>query len=325
MFRKLLVPLDGTPEAAAALPAAQTLAHATGAAITLLRVTAGRPEDTVEARHVTEQAEDALRATAEELTNAGLSVNWLVRTAPIAASIIEAALVSNADVIVMATHGRTGLTRAFAGSVSERVVADSGRPVLLLKPDGKRLDSIATLLVPLDGTAGGVLGLGAAVGLARATGARLILLDVVPPMPLWMYGGEVGLAMTYVDPAWEEEALHSAETYIRGLAERLRKSGLQVETRALRSEVAAAIHDVADETNADVVVMSTHGSTGPARAMLGSVADAVVRTSHRPVLLIRRPAGTLDDGPDNTSERSVDVVTAGAASQLVAANGGQRS
>jgi len=58
----------------------------------------------------------------------------------------------------MATHGRSGLARAFAGSVSERVVADSGRFVLLLKPDGKRLHQIESLLVPVDGRAGGLLG-----------------------------------------------------------------------------------------------------------------------------------------------------------------------
>ena len=87
-----------------------------------------------------------------------LSIGWCGRAG--AESIIQAAQVSKADVIVMATHGRVGISRAFAGSVSERVVADSGRPVLLLKPDDKRLNHIATLLVPVDGTAGGVLGLG---------------------------------------------------------------------------------------------------------------------------------------------------------------------
>jgi nucleotide-binding universal stress UspA family protein len=173
--------------------------------------------------------------------------------------------------------------------------------VLVLKSDGTQLDQIATLLVPVDGTAGGVLGLAAAVGLARATGARLILVDVVPPMPMWMYSSDASVgALGYFDPAWEEEALHSAESYVEGLAERLRKQGLRVETRALRGEVASTIHMVADETHTDMVVMSTHGYTGPARAVLGSVADAVVRTSHRPVLLVRRHGGSPDDELDDS-------------------------
>ena len=300
MFTKLLVPLDGTIEAAAALPAATTLARATGASITLVRVTVNKAGDPAEALVGDPLAEDELRAAAEDLARGGLLVDWLVRAGPVPESIIQAAQVSKADVIVMATHGRVGISRAFAGSVSERVVADSGRLVLLLKPDDKRLNHIATLLVPVDGTAGGVLGLGTAVGLAQATGARLVLLDVVPPMPTWMYGSEVGFvgAVGYFDPVWEEEALRSAETYVAGLAERLRKTGLHVETRALRGEIASTIHAVSDETDTDLVVMSTHALTGPARAVLGSVADAVVRTSHRPVLLVRRPGGTLDDKED---------------------------
>jgi nucleotide-binding universal stress UspA family protein len=130
------------------------------------------------------------------------------------------------------------------------------------------------------------------------------LLDVVPPMPTWMYGSEVGFsAIGYFDPVWEEEALHSAETYVAGLAERLRKTGLHVETRALRGEIAPTIHAVSDETDTDLVVMSTHALTGPARAVLGSVADAVVRTSHRPVLLVRRP-GNLDDTDESVKAAS---------------------
>jgi nucleotide-binding universal stress UspA family protein len=305
MFRKLLLPLDGTIEAAAALPAAATLARASDASITLVRVRASADgsEETLREDH---GAEDELRAAAEELTAAGLHVDWQMLTPPVARSIIHAADARDSDLIVMATHGRTGLARAFAGSVSERVVAHSGRPVLLLKPDGKRLDHVATLLVPVDGTAGGALALGTAVGLARSTGARLVLLDVVPTTPMWMYGAvELGPAM-YIDPAWEDEALRSAESYVEGLTGQLQKAGLQVESRALRGEVAPTIHAVAEETGADMIVMSTHALTGPARAVLGSVADAVVRTSHRPVLLVRRP-GRLPEGSESMAAPTSDV------------------
>ncbi len=276
MFISLLVPLDQTIEATAALPAALTLARGTGAAITLVRVTSHPGDNSAEARGATEQAEDELRVAAKELAHGDLRINWLVRAAPAAVSIIEAARVGNADVIVMATHGRSGLSRAFAGSVSERVVADSSRPVLLVKSDGKRLDHIATLLVPVDGTAGAVLGLSTAIGLARATGARLILLEVVTPMPMWMYGSEATVgAMAYFDPAWEEEALQSAQTYVAGVGERLHNTGLQVQ----------------------------------ARTVLGSVADAVVRTSQRPVLLVRRPGASADNKLDEARKPDPEVAT----------------
>jgi nucleotide-binding universal stress UspA family protein len=303
MFKKLLVPLDGTTEAAAALPAATTLARATGASITLVRVPAsdGDPAEALLGDHI---AADELRATAEELAAGGLQVDWVLGTPPVPRFIVDAAAARDVDVIVMATHGRTGLARAFAGSVSERVVADSGRLVLLLKADGKRLDQIETLLVPVDGTAGGALALGAAVGLAHATRARLVLVDVVPPTPLWMYGSVAYGPVMYVDPAWDEEALRGAQTYVEGLSKQLQSSGLRVDARALRGEVVQTIEAVADETDADMVVMSTHALTGPARAVLGSVADSVVRTSHRPVLLVRRPDGVLAGSEDMLESRS---------------------
>ena len=144
MFNKLLVPLDGTTEAAAALAAAATLARATGGSITLVRV----PEsvrDPAQSLLGHDPAEDELRSKAEELSAGGLHVDWVLGAHPVIQFIIDAAAARESDLIVMATHGRTGLARAFAGSVSERVVADSGRPVLLLKPGGKRLNEIEKL------------------------------------------------------------------------------------------------------------------------------------------------------------------------------------
>jgi nucleotide-binding universal stress UspA family protein len=287
MFNKLLVPLDGTSEAAAALPAATTVARSTGASITLVRVPAsdGNPAEALMGDHI---AEDELRATAEELAAGGLQVDWVLGTPPVARFIIDAAAARDADLIIMATHGRTGLARAFGGSVSERIVADSSRLVLLLKADDKPLHQIKTLLIAVDGSVGGALALGAALGLAQATGARLVLVDVVPPTPVWMYGAVADGPQLYIDPTGEDEALRSAEAYVEGLSTRLRTAGVQVEGNALRGEVAPSIDAVAEETDADMVVMSTHALTGPARAVLGSVADSVVRTSRRPVLLVRR-------------------------------------
>ncbi len=297
MFTRLLVPLDGTIEAASALSAAKTLARATGGSITLVRVqeSGGDPAQRLLGH---DMAEDELRTAAKEFAGGGLAVDWVVGAPPVPQFIINTADARESDLIVMATHGRSGFARAFAGSVSERVVADSRRAVLLLKPDGMGLHQIETLLVPVDGTAGGALALGAAVGVARSTGARLVLVDVVRPTPWWMYGAVATGPVMYVDLGWDEEALRSARTYVEGLTGRLQTSGLQVEARAVRGEVAASIDAVAGETGANMIVMGTHALTGPARAVLGSVADSVVRNSRRPVLLVRRPDGALDSTQD---------------------------
>ena len=208
----------------------------------------------------------------------------------------------------MATNLHAGPARVFTGSVSERVLADSGRHVLLISPDCKRLNQIETLLVPVDGTVGGAQALATAVGLALSTGARLVLLIVVSPIPLWMYSVGDGFAPAmYLEPTREDHALRSAQAYVRGLSAQLQERELHVERLVVEGAVAPSIHAVAEETDADMVVMSTHALTGLARAVLGSVADAVVRTSQRPVLLVRRSGGALDDMED-TAETASEVV-----------------
>ena len=128
-----------------------------------------------------------------------------------------------------------------------------------------------------------------AVGLAEASGASLRLLHVVVPIPNYFYGAYAFNGETYVDPAWDEEARLSAQTYVDGLAVRLRGGGLAVDTEVfIAPSVANAIADVAEVRGVDLIVMSTEALTGAARAVLGSVADAVVRTARCPVLLLRR-------------------------------------
>src|SRR5439155_7492443 len=127
------------------------------------------------------------------------------------------------------------------------------------------------------------------VGLAQASGASLRLLQVVVPIPTYIYGAYVYNGATFVDPAWDEEAQTSAQTYVDGLAARLRTGALTVETEVcIAPSVANAIADIAEARGIDLVVMSTEALTGAARAVLGSVADAVVRAARCPVLLLRR-------------------------------------
>ena len=287
MFSKILIPLDGSDGAAGAIAPARTIAKATGASIQLLNVHDG-PTSTEVTLH--------LAQVAAELTAIGIAVETSTRTGSPATEIIAEAVASGADVIAMATHGRSGLSRAFLGSVAESVLGASPVPVLLFRPDGHNVRSIGTVLVPVDGSPGGTLALASAVALARSVSARVVLLQVVVPvlaytaMDVGIYGG--GL---WFDPAWDEESLASAKRYVDGMATRLVQSGVRAEGIALMGgaltpsmSVAETIIAAADKSEADLIVMSTHAHTGAARVFLGSVADALVRHSHRPVLMVRR-------------------------------------
>jgi nucleotide-binding universal stress UspA family protein len=287
MFKKLLAPLDGSGESAVALPLARTLAKATGAEILLLRVI---PEQLLGPEPVAQaEAENSLAAIAKELAAAGVRVSTAVQAgANPAAEIVTAAQRHGADLIVMATHGRAGLARAVLGSVAERVTAESPVPLVLLRPGGDRVAHLTTLLVPVDGSPGGSLALGLAVPLARPSGARIVLLDVVGSV--LQYAGVMAISTTALtpDPAWDDEALAAARGYVERLAARLQQAGISAEGRALLGRTGETIVDTADAVGADLIVMSTHALTGPARTILGSTADEVVRTARRPVLLLRR-------------------------------------
>jgi nucleotide-binding universal stress UspA family protein len=107
----------------------------------------------------------------------------------------------------------------------------------------------------------------------------------VVPVPNYLYGGAVWNSGAVIDPAWDDEALAAARSYLTGIAGRM--EGFEVTHEVLVApSVAAAIVKTAEARSADLIVMSTHAQTGVARALLGSVTDAVVRAAHCPVLTI---------------------------------------
>jgi nucleotide-binding universal stress UspA family protein len=142
---KILVPLDGSSIAEAALPTAIELARANpGAAITLLRAAHAAsmvPGDAISLEvMVVREAEEYLDAVARRLAPLGLRVKTSVWYGPPAASIVEAAEAGKVDLIVMNSHGRSGLNRLVLGSVAESVLRGTSTPVLLLRAPGAPLE-----------------------------------------------------------------------------------------------------------------------------------------------------------------------------------------
>ncbi len=300
MFKNLLIPLDGTTDAAVALPAARTLARATAGELTLLRVVPPRSlgADTP----ALEDARTYLAAIAAELAKGGIVAHTVVRQGTSAADeIVRDAVTGGADLIVMATHGRGGLQRALVGSAAQGVLAHSSVPVMLLRPGGHRMNHLHTLLVPVDGSPGASLALSVAVPLAQATGARLVLVQVV--IPGLQYYPEGPLR---VDVDLDEDRLASAQQYAAGLARRIERAHVAAEGRTVLGRAWEEIVQAADAVGADLIVMSTHALTGPARTLLGSVADEVVRAADQPVLLVRQRHGAR--APSGGEPRSTFIL-----------------
>jgi nucleotide-binding universal stress UspA family protein len=283
MFRKVLVPLDGTAQAAVALPPARALGEQLEAELTLVRIV---PPGLGPTDGKAAEAALYLQRVAAELAKGGVRVDTQVRAGgDTAAEIVETARTCGADLVVMATRARGNLQRVLMGSVMEQVLAKGSAPVLLLRPGGHRVNRVCTLLVPVDGTPGAALALGTAVPLAQATGAKIVLLQVVLPGAYYYTGG-----WNLMDLGSDEEALAAAQRYVTGLAGRLERAGVAADGRAMVGRVSETIVETAAEVAADFIVMSTHALTGPVRALVGSTANEVAQTARCPVLLMRQGA-----------------------------------
>src|SRR6185436_2730669 len=110
-------------------------------------------------------AGEHLSRIAEEVGGLGLAADTVLRDGDPAAEIAAEAAEGGAGLVVMATHGRSGLGRAILGSVASGVVAQSPVPVVLLRPGGHKTTRVRVLLVPVDGSPGGSVALGAALAL----------------------------------------------------------------------------------------------------------------------------------------------------------------
>ena len=198
----------------------------------------------------------------------------------------------NTDLIVISTHGRTGLSRALLGSTAERVVRHAHCPVLTVRrrPDAIPMESLKTtgdrlpwrrILVPLDFSLTSLRALDVAVRLARDNGARLCLLHVVEPTPYAT--GMDGVALSLPDSVFFERA----EATLPKLARRLVPSSVQVVTWVVRGRPASVIVQTANAKGIDLIVLSTHGHRGLGRFMIGSTAERVVRQAACPVLVVR--------------------------------------
>lgn len=295
MLRRILVPLDGSTFAEAALPPALSLSRRSGASLELTTVhepipTFAYDEWETSAREWSESYLADVRDRVHGRTGNG--VETTVRSGRVAEELRERARETAADLVVMATHGRGALTRAWLGSVADTFVRHAPCPVLLVRPDENGQPepeedwAPATVLVPLDGSELGESILERMVEVATLYDADLVLLRVVAyPMELASpyLPHTVQMNQDMVD-----EARNAARDYLDRVAGPIRDQGLAVEVEvSVDAQAGNGILDAARERDVDLIAMSTRGRGGVARAVLGSTADKVIRGARRPTLVYR--------------------------------------
>jgi nucleotide-binding universal stress UspA family protein len=285
---RILVPVDGSPEASAALPYAAALATP-GTEIVLLTV--------VPSATAADAARAGLETAAQRLRVAGQTVRTEVATGNPARRIVDIAAELRAEMIVMASHGRGAIGRLIYGSVADRVGRESPVPVMVVRT--KQLApgpvGISRLVVPLDGSSRAESALPVATAISQRLGTPVSLVRVVDPadaMPPAV-GVDEAIPFEIYDEA-EKELEQEARRYLEMMAQKLREQGLPMTTSVLVGSPASSIEEATHF--GDVLVLSSHERTGVMRWLLGSLAEKLAREDESPVILV--PASTPDHPKD---------------------------
>jgi nucleotide-binding universal stress UspA family protein len=339
MFKKALVPLDGSELAEGILPYVSQLARGLEMSLVLLSVV--DPDDvelperlrvapaeapprivpvgiqdvaTVPARpaaeerspyphepggpyvsQIWENAQTTLRRRHEAITHAlsrqGVKVESLTALGKPADEIVRVAEQQGCDLVAMSTHGRTTLGRGILGSVTDKVIHTSSLPTLTITPERAEKyhagDAINAVMCPLDGSPLAETALPYVEELARKMSLEALLVRVLKIGGIYAayadgypYAGVTEL---------EAEIEADAAEYMKEVAENLRGKGLSVRWKLLKGAPAQSIVDLAHEEPQDLIVLTTHGRSGLTRWVIGSVAEAVIRASGDPVLVIPPP------------------------------------
>ena len=259
VFEDIVAPLDGSIFAEQCLPVAELLCHSYGCRLTLIAVKEINGKDGFGSY---------LEQVAEPIRQTGLHVDFATGHGPEAATINTLARDVGADLMVMTTHGRSGVERWFVGDVANRILRLSSKPILMVRPTDSwrsRRTQFKRLLVSLDGSVGAESILPFARSFARKFESEVVLLSVPEAEP-------------------EETRIRH---YLDTVAAALKQRGLNVRPLVTGSGPARTIIAVSESEDVDLIMMATRGRGVAADGVvIGSVAERVVQETQCPVFLV---------------------------------------
>jgi len=283
MLERILIPLDGSATAEAALAQLRPLLLVKDSEVLLVQVVPVLPAfegawaESPQALAVLQESGEAyVRKIRVGLESQGARVRSIVRAGFPAETILNLAEKEGATLIAMTTHGRTGLARWALGSVAEKVLRASSVPVLAVRsfvrgPGGETLPaagkdpSFRRILVCVDNSDLSLEVVPAAVELAGAFGSQVNLLNVLEDH------------LAYGPPVPQLNRAYDL----------FRDAGVKPEPILRKGDPASEILDAAAEIGADLIAMTTHGRSGLQRWTLGSVTERILRSSTTPMLVVR--------------------------------------
>jgi nucleotide-binding universal stress UspA family protein len=273
-YKKVVVPLDGSPLAEVALPYAEELVGKTGSEMVLLSVLpTDEPEEYHNLNSYMEKTLDITMQQVQKYTDGlrNCDIGTATRIGNPAEGILNYVDKGRFCLLVMATHGRSGISRWAIGSVADKVVRSTTRqPLLLIRAKGAHPDLRARrifkkALLPLDGTTESEAVMNVVTNIAARLGMEIILLRVLPK---------------------RNHELSDVENYLKEWCRKLKEAGIFSRYEVRTGAPAEQIIDLADETACDIVAMTTHTHMGNIRP-LGSITQKVLLAGNTPLLLVR--------------------------------------
>ena len=294
-IHNILVPLDGSVLAEAALPAAVWLSRIYDARITLLHVIErNAPTNVHGERHLTNE-QDAmayLKSVAQSFP-ANVETEQHVHNEEVSnvpRSIAAHAGELSQDLVVMCSHGKGGLRQFMVGNIAQQVIGQGKTPVLLIQPeqDPKPLfENPACFLVALDDEPEHACGLEMAGSIAKRSGVELHLLNVVPKLDsLKGYEAATGRLLPAATTAMLEMQQEEANLMLANMAKPYLEQDVRVTWEVRRGDPPTQIAQRAQEIGASIIVLGTHGKAGMGAFWAGSVAPRMPEQTELPLLLV---------------------------------------
>jgi len=284
---KILLSTDGSEYSEGAIREAIKLAKKCSSKLTVLSVIDTNPEFDALAPQLMEKKEKEARQNLDAVQvrarQEGVDCDTIVHEGEEPYKyIVDEAIKRKSTMIVMGRRGRTGLKRLMMGSVTARVIGHAPCNVLVV-PKAAQLE-FKNIVVAMDGSKYSAAAASEALGLAKWNGSALTVISVVPSE--LMTPSDIDFTITQRELIAEKE-MHEAEKNAKVVKEAALKEGVAVKAFVLSGRPADAIIETAQEKNADLIVLGSHGRTGVERLLMGSVAERVIVLASCPVLVVK--------------------------------------
>ncbi|MFL2759523.1 MAG: universal stress protein [Dehalococcoidia bacterium] len=279
MFKKILLPVDGSETSKSIIPYCTNLAQKNDGHITLFSVKTGDAS--------TQQLVDS---TLNELLDSGLRADSIRVKGAAADQIVFYAENNNYDLIAMSTQGRNGMKRAVIGSVTEEVIRTTSLPVLTVngsKNNSEGSIKIGKIIVPLDGSALSESALPFAISLVSSIPSNLLITNVISATKVIAGDPILDGLITFDETSHTVKAKKSdSAQYLSETTKRLSDDLPTIESKVMDGEPSQAIMSLAKQHTDPLVILASHGRAGLNRLVMGSVTETLMRTSNFPILVI---------------------------------------